>query len=104
MKLQPLKDKILVKPEPRIQSTLWIKTAEADTIGTDVAVGPGRWLDDGTFEENPLKGGERVTFGTLAKDYKDEYLKFQEWMEDGERYLLMSWQDVCGVMNAEEIN
>jgi len=40
----------------------------------------------------------------LAKDYKDEYLKFQEWVEDGERYLLMSWQDVCGVMDAEEIN
>ena len=37
MKLQPLKDKILVLPEPRIQSTLWIKTAEADTIGTSAS-------------------------------------------------------------------
>lgn len=93
--LRPLRDKILVKPEPRIKSELWIKTAEADTIGTVVAVGPGRYRDDGSFEEMPVTVGAKVYFGHIAKEYSNEYLKFMEYKEDGERYLLMSWQDVC---------
>jgi len=95
MKLKPLRDKIVVKPEPRIKSELWIKTAEADTIGTVVAVGPGRYLDDGSFEDMKVTVGAKVYFGHLAKEYGNEYLKFMEYKEDGERYLLMSWQDVC---------
>jgi hypothetical protein len=25
----------------------------------------------------------------------DEYLKYQEYFEDNQRYLIMSWADVC---------
>jgi hypothetical protein len=45
-----------------------------------------------------LNVGETSTFGTFAKQYKDEYLKFEEIKHNDERLLKMSWQDVCFVM------
>jgi len=90
MKLTPLRDKIIVKPEKRIQSTLYIQSAEADSVGHVVAAGPD------AIEEG-LNIGDKVYFGTLAKDYKDEYLKFEEININNERHLKMSWQDICFV-------
>jgi len=87
---KPLRDKIFVRPERRIKSDLWIQTAEADTIGYVTAVG------DEAAEEG-LKVGDKVYFGTLAKDYKDEYLKFKDLLDKDERLIVMSWQDVCFV-------
>ena len=94
MNIKPLRDKIIVKPEPRIQSTLYVKTAEADTIGTVIAAG-----DEAQAEG--LNVGDKVFFGTLAKEYDNEYLKFEPLDIDGERHLKMSWQDVCFVMENE---
>ena len=91
MNVQPLRDKILVRPEKRIQSTLYVQSAEADSRGTVIAVGP-----DAAAEG--LNVGDRITFGTYNKDYKDEYLKFEEIKHNDERLLKMSWQDVCFVM------
>jgi len=87
---KPLRDKIFVRPERRIKSDLWIQTAEADTVGYITAVG------DEAAEEG-LKVGDKVYFGTLAKDYKDEYLKFKDLLDKDERLIVMSWQDVCFV-------
>lgn len=95
MKLKPLRDKIVVLPEKNGASVLYIKTAETDSLGTVIAVGPGRWLMDGSFEEMPLEPGDRIQFGNYEKSYKDEYLKYETYMEDGVRYLIMSWQDAC---------
>ena len=92
MNLQPLRDKILVRPEKRLLSnTLYIQSAETDSRGTVVAVGPDA-LAEG------LNIGDKITFGTFNKDYKDEYLKFEEIKHNDERLLKMSWQDVCFVM------
>jgi len=88
--LKPLRDKIIVKPIPRIQSTIFVQTAEADTIGYVVAAGPDA-LREG------LNVGDKVYFGTIAKDYGDEYLKFEPIEIDGQRHLKMSWQDICFV-------
>jgi len=90
MKMTPLRDKIIVKPEKRIQSTLYVQSAEADSVGHVVAAGPD------AIEEG-LNIGDKVYFGTLAKDYKDEYLKFEEININNERHLKMSWQDICFV-------
>ena len=90
MKLTPLRDKIIVRPEKRLQRTLYIQTAEADSIGYVVAAGPDA-LKEG------LNVGDKVYFGTLAKTYKDEYLKFEELTIENERHLKMSWQDICFV-------
>ena len=94
MNLQPLRDKILVRPEKRIQSTLYVQSAEADSRGIVVAVGPDA-------EAEGLNVGDRIAFGTFHKDYKDEYLKFEEIKHNDERLLKLSWQDVCFVIEEE---
>jgi co-chaperonin GroES (HSP10) len=92
MIVKPLKDKIIVKPEPRLKSTLDLSLMqEADSIGTVVALGD-------EAQDQGLNIGDRVLFGTLAKEYKDEYLKFDEINLNGERHLKMSWQDIAAVM------
>jgi len=92
--IKPLRDKIIVRPERRIKSDLWIQTAEADTVGYVLAVG------DEAAEEG-LKVGDKIYFGTLAKEYKDEYLKFKDLKDGDERIIVMSWQDVCFVEEVE---
>ena len=95
MNLQPLRDKILVRPEKRnLSDVLYIQSAEADSRGTVIAVGPDAKAEG-------LNVGDRITFGTYNKDYKDEYLKFEEIKHNDERLLKMSWQDVCFVMEEE---
>ena len=93
MEIKPLRDKIIVKPEPRVKSLILDTStmAEAESIGIVVAVG-----DDAKFQG--VNVGDRIMFGTLAKDYKDEYLKFEELNLNGERHLKMSWQDICAVI------
>ena len=93
--MKPIKDKIIVKPVPRIQSVLYIQTAEVDTCGYVTAVG------DEAAEEG-LKVGDKVWFGTLAKDYKDEYLKYHNFKDGDEKFLVLSWQDVCFVEEPDE--
>jgi co-chaperonin GroES (HSP10) len=92
--MRPLRDKIFVRPEKRIKSDLWIQTAEADTVGYVTAVG------DEAAEEG-LKVGDKVYFGTLAKDYKDEYLNYTQFKNEDENLILMSWKDVAFVEEIE---
>ena len=93
MLLKPMHDKIVVKPIERVKSKLiHVIMDEKDNQGTVVAVGPGKKLLNGKREPMPISVGSFVRFGTMGND---EYLKFQEYFEDNERYLIMSWQDVC---------
>jgi len=95
MQIKPLRDKIIVKPEPRLKSVLDLsQMQEADSIGTVVAAG-----DEALFQGVNI--GDKVVFGTLAKDYNDEYLKFEELNLNGERHLKMSWQDICAVIEEQ---
>ena len=91
--LKPLHDKIVVKPIVRKKSDIIeVIMDERDNMGTVVAVGPGKRLPNGRREEMPIKVGSFVRFGTMGDD---EYLKYQEYFENNERYLIMSWADVC---------
>ena len=90
MNIQPLRDKIIVKPERKLKSELWIQTAEADSVGYVIAAGPEAL-------EMGLNVGDKIHFGTYNKDYGEEYLKFEPLEIDGQRHLKMSWQDVCFV-------
>jgi co-chaperonin GroES (HSP10) len=92
--IKPLRDKIFVRPEQRIKSELYIQTAEADTVGYITAVGE-------EAEEEGLKVGDKVYFGTIAKNYKDEYLKFKDFKDGNEKLIVMSWQDVCFIEEIE---
>jgi co-chaperonin GroES (HSP10) len=92
----PTKDKIIVKPYVRkLSSIIAISNKEAQNMGQVIAVGPGRKLPNGRFEENPIKVGSFVRFGTMSNDSKGEYLKYVPIEHEGENCLLMSWQDIC---------
>jgi len=96
MKLKPMKDKIVVKPYIRkLSDFLIVNNQERENMGQVVAVGPGRTLQSGRFEEMPIKVGAYVRFGTMNKDTGEEYLKYFPYFEDGVKYLVMSWQDIC---------
>jgi co-chaperonin GroES (HSP10) len=95
--LKPLGDKIVVRPDKRIlSSTIIVSNKEHDNMGTVIAVGPGKKIN-GRRQEMPIEVGQYVRFGTMSNNSKDEYLKYQEYFTNNERYLIMSWQDVCFV-------
>jgi len=101
--LKPMNDKIVVRPDKRILSTVIIvDNKEADNMGTVIAVGPGKKLPNGRREAMPVKPGDYIRFGTMSNNSQEEYLKFQEYFHDNERYLIMSWQDVCFTTEKEE--
>jgi len=96
MKLKPLADKIVVKPDVReLSSVIIVENKEVENMGTVVAVGPGKKLSGGRREDMPIQVGARVRFGTMNDDRGEEYLKYFPYFEDGIKYLVMSWQDIC---------
>ena len=96
MKLKPLADKIVVKPDVReLSSVIFVENKEVENMGTVVAVGPGKKLSGGRREAMPIEVGARVRFGTMNDDKGEEYLKYFPYVEDGVKYLVLSWQDVC---------
>ena len=104
MNLKPMNDKIVVRPDKRtLSSTIIVENKEYDNMGTVVAVGPGKKIN-GRREVMPLEVGQYVRFGTMSDNPKDEYLKYQEYFTNGERYLIMSWQDVCFITDGEQPN
>ena len=98
MKLKPMADKIVVKPDVReLSSVIIVNNKEVENMGTVIAVGPGKKLPNGRREDMPVEVGARVRFGTMNDDRGEEYLKYFKYEEDGTKYLVMSWQDVCFV-------
>ena len=102
---KPLADKIIVKPDVRVlSSVIIVNNKEAENMGTVVAVGPGKKLSSERREAMPVEVGQRVRFGTMNDDPKEEYLKFTPINHNGEKCLLMSWQDVCWTEGAQNGN
>ena len=102
MKWTPTNDKIIVKPHVRkLSDIIIIDNKEVENMGQVIAVGPGRTLQNGRFEEMPVKPGAYIRFGTMNDDRGEEYLKYFPYYEDGVKYLVMSWQDVCFVEEIE---
>ena len=94
----PLADKIIVRPDVRVlSSVIIVNNKEAENMGTVVAVGPGKKLSSKRREAMPIEVGARIRFGTMNDDPKEEYLKFTPITHNGEKCVLMSWQDVCWV-------
>lgn len=102
MKLIPMGDKIVVKPDVReLSSIIYVKNQEVENMGTVIAVGRGKKLPNGRREDMPVPVGARVRFGTMNDDPGEEYLKYFKYEEDGTKYLVMSWQDVCFIEEKE---
>lgn len=87
--LKPLGDRVVVKPEmseERTQSGIVLPdiAKEKPQIGTVIAVGPGRILDNGQKVPLEIKVGDKVIYakygGTEVKVENDEYiiLKFED--------------------------
>jgi chaperonin GroES len=95
-KYKMMGDKILVKPEERVKSeVIAVVMDEKPNMGTVLAVGPGKMQEDGTRGPMPVAVGQRIRFGTMGED---EYLRYFEFTDNNEKYLVMSWQDVCFVV------
>jgi chaperonin GroES len=64
--VKPLGDRIIVRPVPRETETdfglLLPEGKDPPVEGIVTAVGPGRWLDDGTREQVDVRVGDRVVY------------------------------------------
>lgn len=105
--MRPLRDHILIRPDPianHITNTGIVVNARTEGTGTNhagsreqlgrtgvvVAVGPGKVSRKGELMAHDLKPGDRVLFGEF--DYPEVP------GNDKDRLLMLSWQDVCGVI------
>jgi co-chaperonin GroES (HSP10) len=105
MKLKPMADKIVVKPDVReLSSIIYVENKEVENMGVVIAVGPGKKLPNCRREAMPVEVGSRIRFGTMNDDKGEEYLKYFPYEEDGVRYLVMSWQDVCFIQEEQHGN
>jgi chaperonin GroES len=95
-KLQPLEDRIVVKPgegEETTSSGLVIPDTakEKPQEGTVVAAGPGRWNEDGDGRiALDVKVGDTVVYSKYGGT---------EIKVDGEEYLILSARDVLAILN-----
>jgi chaperonin GroES len=96
LKIRPLADRVIVKPNDAAES----KTAggiiipdtakEKPQQGEIVAVGPGRADENGAIIKMNVKVGDKV----LYSKYGGSELKFE-----GAEYLIMSEQDILAIMD-----
>ena len=96
MNLQPLDDRIVVRPNESEETTasglvIPDTAKEKPQEGTVVAVGPGRWDEDGE-KRIPLDVSEGDT--VIYSKYGGTEIKY-----GGEEYLILSARDVLAVVN-----
>ena len=88
--LRPLRDRIVVKPIPRVKSEIIeVISNEKDNLGTVVRTGP---------KARGVRPGDKIRFGT-----SDEYLSFPEFHEAGERFLVLQEADICWIEERERL-
>lgn len=95
MEIQPLADRILVKPLEAEEKTkggivLPDTAKEKPQEGKVVAVGKGKVTDDGKVKSPELKKGDRVLYG--------KYSGTEVSTQDGQEYLIMREDDVFAVV------
>lgn len=95
MKIRPLNDKIILKPEPKKEVTTGgivipdsVKGGKA-SHATVVAVGPGAVLEDGTRAPIDLSEGDRVV---ISKE------SGQEVEVEGEKFIVCFEADIIAVL------
>ena len=94
MKVQPLRDRLIVKrldEEEKTKGGIIIPdTAKEKPLeGKVVAVGRGKILDDGKLREPEVKQGDRILFGK----YSGTEVKIE-----GEDHLILREDDVLGII------
>ena len=94
MKLNPLADRVVIKPSPAEEKTkggiiLPDTAKEKPVVGEVVAAGPGRKGDDGKILAPELKVGDKVLYGKYSGT---------EVTLDGQEYLIMRESDIFAVV------
>lgn len=94
MKINPLGDRIVIKPSPAEEKTkggiiLPDTAKEKPVVGEVVAAGPGRKADDGKLISLDLKVGDKVLYGKYSGT---------EVTLDGQEYLIMRETDIFAVV------
>ena len=94
MKIKPLNNRILVvgieEKEKTAGGIIIPDTAkEKPQEGKVIAVGPGRWGENGKRVLIDIKKGDRILFGKYAGS---------EIKIDGEEHLIMTEDDILGIM------
>ena len=95
MNIQPLGDRILVKPLEAEEKTkggivLPDTAKEKPQEGKVVAVGKGKVLESGKVQEMEVKVGDKVLYG--------KYSGTEISTKDGEDYLIMREEDILAIM------
>lgn len=95
LKVKPLGNKVLIKRKSKTVSKGGIilpdSAQEKPKEGTVVAVGPGKIDDDGKLQAMHVQQGDVVLFSS----YSGTEVKGQEGEEE---YLIMSEEDILGVL------
>jgi chaperonin GroES len=94
MKLKPLDDRVVVKPEEAEEKTaggivLPDTAKEKSLMGKVIAVGPGKMQDNGKRTEVAVKKNDTVLFGK----YGGNDIKI-----DGVEYKILSESDILGIV------
>ena len=95
MKLQPLGDRIIIKPLEAEEKTkggiiLPDTAKEKPQEGKVVAVGKGKVLDSGEVRKPEVKVGDVVLYG--------KYSGTEVTTKDGEEYLIVREEDILAIM------
>jgi len=93
-KLRPLGDRVVIEPTPREDMTksgivLPDTAKEKPQEGKVIAVGPGKFLDDGKRESIDVKTGDKVLYANYAGT---------EFKLDGEELLIVSQKDILAIV------
>ncbi len=96
MALKPLADRIVVKPldpQEKTKSGLILPDTakEKPQEGKVIAVGTGRFLDDGSVKALEVKNGDRVLYGKYSGT---------EVSLEGKDYLILREEDVLAVVHS----
>ncbi len=94
MKIRPLQDRVIVQrveEEERTKGGIIIPDTakEKPQEGKVIAVGKGKFGDDGKLIPMDVKAGDRILFGK----YSGSEVKL-----DGEEHLIMREEDIMGVL------
>ena len=96
MKLRPLDDRVVVKPEEAEEKTaggivLPDTAKEKPLMGKVISVGPGKLLDNGNRVEVAVKKNDTVLFGK----YGGNDIKI-----DGVEYKILRENDILGIVES----
>jgi len=91
MKLNPLNDRVIIKPETKPEGLIVIPDEAKDkpTVGEVIAAGPGITEKNGNFRATTVKPGDRVLYG--------KYHGFEVDV-DGQKLFTIKESEIIGII------